>query len=585
MSIIYFDMDVLMIKIVILGCFVLWMFIRQLTKSKPNSIWRIKLKRLSRYTLIGTIAWLITIAFGSVKYQIYTDNIFTYKSNIQTVFAWQENRLLPIKIFASPVLLSLDYETTYSISEKTAKSLAQNYPYEPYYLGIKQFLGTVLAFFFLLSYLSRHISTDKRWQEALVLDSKASYRDFLNWANSKKIRRLHCLNMEKKAYIAMQSIDQRARLKLEIYRQGYNAQGLNSAFLDMLNEIVKSGYNNITVKAEHQGNFKPLSEVSDISIVARNFGAREPKLFMEKYYGLYRSHALSTETPDKFDTMVINAPEHLRFSYPEPSTANSLLETQLASVLNQGKIRFTGDDLLEFTTSTGSILNQPDVCLEITYMCQLGPKKGLRKASMWAGELQSKLITMGGTEYPGGNMIWLVFGMAFSWRLLINDKEISTGHCSTLPDSEICNLSRPLKQDMPVKSEVEKQIFEVVALSNVSVFFAQLMGVEADSINQHTIDLRDKKIAEKVKIQNQASNELTEKLEDALRGEALEELMNSSGIELYQQNKVAVDTIIQEYIKNNGDTDTIMMIIDLLGDSAPELVDWLTSLIGGSNEE
>ncbi|MGP9670063.1 hypothetical protein ACT3S9_01885 [Pseudoalteromonas sp. AOP31-A2-14] len=70
-----------MIKIVILACFVLWMFIRQLTKSNPNSIWRIKLKRLSRYTLIGAIGWLIIITLGSVKYQIYTDKTFTYRGN------------------------------------------------------------------------------------------------------------------------------------------------------------------------------------------------------------------------------------------------------------------------------------------------------------------------------------------------------------------------------------------------------------------------------------------------------------------------------------------------------------------------
>lgn len=87
------------------------------------------------------------------------------------------------------------------------------------------------------------------------------------------------------------------------------------------------------------------------------------------------------------------------------------------------------------------------------------------------------------------------------------------------------------------------------------------------------------------KIPRTPSNELTEKLEDALRGEALEELMKSSGIELYQQNKAAVDTIIRDYIKNNGDTDTVLMIIDLLGDSAPELIGWLTSLIGDSSEE
>ena len=578
-------MDVLMIKIVILACFVLWMFIRQLTKSKPNSIWRIKLKRLSRYALIGAIIWLITISFGSVKYQIYTDKVFTYQGNIQTIFAWQENRLLPIESLATPVLLSLDYETTYPLTEKSAQSLTQSYPYEPYYLGVSQFLGTVLSFFFLLLYLSRHISTDRRWQEALASDSKAGYRDFLHWANSKKLRRLHCLGMEKKVDIAMQSIDQRARLKLEMYRQGYTAQGLNSAFLEMLNEVVKSGYNSITVKAAHHDNFKPLAEVRDITAAALNFGAREPKLFMERYYQHYLSNALNKETPAKFDTMVINAPEHLRFSYPEPSSANSLLEKQLASVLNQGKKRFTGDDLVEFTPSSSSLFNQPGVCLEVSYLCQLGTKKGSRQTSIWAGENPNKLITMNGTEYPGGNILWLVFGMAFNWRLLIDGKEISSGHCSTLPDSEICNLSRPQKQHMPAKSEVEKQIFEVVALSNVSVFFAQLMGVEADSINQHTINLRDKKTAENVKTQNQASNELTEKLEDALRGEALEELMKSSGVELYQQNKAAVDTIISDYIKNNGDTDTVLMIIDLLGDSAPELVGWLTSLIGDSSDE
>lgn len=572
-----------MIKIVILACFVLWMFIRQLTKSNPNSIWRIKLKRLSRYALIGAMVWLIIIAFGSVKYQIYTDKTFTYKGKVQTVFAWQENRLLPIERLATPVLLSLDYETTYPLTEKSAQLLTQHYPYEPYYLGISQFLGTILTFFFLLSYLSRHISTDKRWQDALALDSKVGYREFISWANSKQMRRLHCLGMKKKAAIAIQSIDQRARLKLDIYRQGYSAQGLNSKFLEMLNKVVKSGHSSITIKAAHHDKFKPLAEVSDITVAARNFGAREPKLFMQKYYQHLLSYAQNKEAPAKFDTMLINAPEHLHFSYPEPCIANNLLEQQLASVLNQGKKRFIGDDLVEFITNSSSALNQPDVCLEITYLCQLDTNKGSRKASIWAAETETKVITMGGKEYPGGNMLWLVFGMAFNWRLLINNKEVSTGHYSTLPDSKICNHSRPRKKDMPEKSEVEKQIFEVVALSNVSAFFAQLMGVEADSINQHTIN--DKDTLEKINTENKALNELTEKLEDALRGEALEELIKSSGMELYQQNKAAVDTIITEYIKNNGDTDTIMMIIDLLGDSAPELVGWLTSLIGDSSDE
>lgn len=573
-----------MMKLVILGCFVLWMFIRQLTKSKPDSIWRIKLKRLSRYALIGAIVWLIIIAFGSVKYQIYTDKVFTYKGKVQTVFAWQENRLLPVEIFATPVLLSLDYKTTYPIADKSAKSLAKNYPYEPYSLGISQFLGTVLTFFLLLSYMSRHISTDKRWQEALTLDSKSGYRHFLSWASSKRLRRLHCLGMEKKADVAMQSIDQRGRLKLEMYRQGYEAQGLNSPFLDMLTEVVKSGKNNITVKAEHHNNFKPISEINDITIAANNFGALEPKLFMEKYYSRFLSIALEEENPSGFNSYVINCPKHLRFSYPEPKVANNLLERQLASVLNQGKKRFTGDDLVEFSTHSQSMLTQPNVCLEISYMCHLQRNKAERRSSIWGSERVHKTITMDGTELPGGSMLWLVFGMSFNWRLLIDGVEISTGHNGTLPDSNICNESRPKKTNMPAKSEVEKQIFEVVALSNVSAFFAQLMGVSEGNINKHTINLKDEKSMLEVKSQNTALNELTGKLEDALRGEALEELIKSSGKELYQQNKVAVDSVIQDYIKNNGDTDTVMMVIDLLGDSAPELVSWLSGLVGDSDE-
>lgn len=68
-----------MIKLIILGCFVAWMFIRKLSKSKPDSIWRLKLRRLARYLMIGAASWFVVIAFGSVKYQIYTDKTFTYK--------------------------------------------------------------------------------------------------------------------------------------------------------------------------------------------------------------------------------------------------------------------------------------------------------------------------------------------------------------------------------------------------------------------------------------------------------------------------------------------------------------------------
>lgn len=572
-------------KLVILGCFVFWMFIRQLTKSKPDSIWRIKLKRLSRYALISAIVWLIIIAFGSVKYQIYTDKIFTYKGKVQTVFAWQENRLLPVEIFATPVLLSLDYETTYPMTDKSAKSLAKNYPYEPYFLGVSQFLGTILAFLFLLSYVSRHISTDKRWQETLILDSKLGYRDFLNWSGGKRLRRLHCIGMEKKVDIAMQSIDQRGRLKLAMYRQSYDAQGLNSPFLDMLNEVVKSGYSNITVKAEHKKNPKPVSETYNLADAVKNFGALEPTLFMEKYYSYLLSMALKEDSPSTFYSYVINSSKHLHFSYPEPNISNNLLERQLISVLNQGKKRFTGDDIVEFTTQSESILNRPNVCLEISYLCHLEGNDAERKSGIWGSPELYKTITMDGAEISGGGgMLWLVFGMTFNWRLLIDGVERSTGHSCTLPDSNVCNLSTPDKREMPAKSEVEKQIFEVVALSNVSAFFAQLMGVSEGNINKHTINLKDEKSMLEVKSQNTVLNELTGKLEDALRGEALEELIKSSGKELYQQNKVAVDSVIQDYIKNNGDTDTVMMVIDLLGDSAPELVSWLSGLVGDSDE-
>ncbi|MGX9463333.1 hypothetical protein ACWXWU_19175 [Shewanella sp. A14] len=572
-----------MIKLVILGCFVCWMFIRQLSKSKPNSIWRIKLRRFSRYVLIGAVAWLITVAFGSVKYQIYTDKTFTYQGKAQTVFAWQENRLLPIKSFATPVLLSLDYQTSYPISDKTTTVLAKQYPYEPYPLGIGQFLGTLLSFLLLLSYVSRHRHTDKKWQNAVESDTKSEYKNFIKWSRSNPLRLLHCKTMEKKAAKAMQSIDQRGRLKLEMYRQGYATHGLNSPFLEMLSAVVNSGHGNITVRAEHSNNVKVLSDTDDVANFIANASALKPKLFMEKYANRLLEIARNRETPSKFDPHVLNSREYLRFTYPEPNIANQLLEKQLVSVLNQGKKRFIGDDIVQFNSQSDASIVQSDVCLEFTYMCNLDRKDGERMAAMWGGDITHKTITMDKVELPGGHMLWFVFGMFFSWRLVVDGAEVTTGNGYTLPDSNVCNLSRPTKREMPAKSEVEKQIFEVVALSNVSSLFAQLMGLNKDNINNHMIEFT-KETAFDVKHQTEKSNQLAQSLEDALRGEALEELMLSSGKVLYEQNKQAVDAVIRDYIQNNGDTDTVMMIINLLGDSVPELTSGLLEIIGGSDE-
>jgi len=572
-----------MIKLIILGCFVAWMFLRGFSKSKPNSIWRIKLKRFSRYALLSAAAWFVIIAFGSVKYQVYTDNIFIQKDNVRTVFAWEENRLLPIKSFATPILLSLDYETAYPIEKKSAKSLVQKYPYEPYYLGLSQFLGTLLTFALLLSYFSRHRHTDIKWQKAVSSDSKSEYRNFIDWSNSKRLRRAHCIGFNKKALKAMQSIDQRGRLRLEMYRKGWAAQGLNAQFLDMLSKIIKSGHSQVTVKAQHFSCSKSLTEWDKVSDFINNWSAIEPQVFMEKYYVDRRAQALQNENPDKFESHVLNNPEHLRFTYPEPAIANKLLEKQLASILNQGKKRFLGDEIVQFNVPSSPSLVQPKVCLEFTYLCLLNSGKDKRNAGVWGGTINHKTITMGGTEYPAGDMLWLVFGMSFNWRLVIDGAEIAKGQCVSYPDSNVCNLSRPTKRDMPVKSEVEKHIFDVVALSNVSAFFAQIMGMSDESINKHIIDLNQTTALE-VKRQTTVSKQLAETLEDALRGEALEELMLSSGTELYKQNKEMVDAVIRDYIKNHGDTDTVMMIIDLLGDAAPELASSLLQIIGDSDE-
>lgn len=110
-----------------------------------------------------------------------------------------------------------------------------------------------------------------------------------------------------------------------------------------------------------------------------------------------------------------------------------------------------------------------------------------------------------------------------------------------------------------------------------------MMGIKEAQINDHTIEFNNQTAFE-VKRQTETSNQLAQKLEDALRGEALDELIKSSGEELYKQNKEMVDAMIRDYIVNHGDTDTVLMIIDLLGDAAPELAAGLLQIIGGSDE-
>ncbi|KIO38312.1 hypothetical protein [Shewanella sp. cp20] len=572
-----------MIKLIILGCFVAWMFIRKLSKSKPDSIWRLKLRRLTRYLMLGAVAWFVVIAFGSVKYQIYTDKIYTYKSKVQTVFAWEENRLLPIKALAKPVLLSLDYQTSFPMSQATEKSLSKQYPYEPRFQGISKFLGTLLLLVWLTAYLSRHRHTDKRWQEAVASDTKAGYRDFLTWARSNPLRRAHCTGMLKKADIAMQSIDQRGRLKLEMYRKGWAERGLNAEFLDMLHKVIKAGHSQISIKAAHMPCTKTAAEIEDINMLVSGWSGLDPQLFMQRYYANRKARAERKAEPDAFEAQLLKTPEHLRFTYPEPHVAGRLLEKQLASVLNQGKKRFLGDELLQFTPHSEIGLKQPEVRLEFSYMQSLNAQQGNRASGVWTGELKHKTITMGDTQYPGGNMLWLVFGLVFEWRLIIDGVEVNKGEYKCYPDSNICNVSRPTKQNMPEKAEIERHIFDVVALSNISSLFAQMMGISEEKINQHTIELSNQTAFE-AKRQTQASNQLADKLEDALRGEALDELIKSSGEELYKQNKEMVDAVIRDYIVNHGDTDTVLMVIDLLGEAAPELAASLLQIIGGSDE-
>lgn len=189
---------------------------------------------------------------------------------------------------------------------------------------------------------------------------------------------------------------------------------------------------------------------------------------------------------------------------------------------------------------------------------------------------------MDGTQFPSGSMLLLVFGMSFNWRLVIDGVEISSGNNGTLPDPEVCMLSLPEKQHLPTKSDVENKIFEVVALSNISAFFAQLMGVNKEDIDNHVIDLKTQTALD-IKANTEKSNQLTESLEKALRGEALEDLMKSSAKELYLQNKTAVDAVIHDHIQSHGDMDTALMIVDLLGDAVPELSNILLDIIGGED--
>ncbi|QYJ81706.1 hypothetical protein [Shewanella aegiceratis] len=571
-----------MIKLIILGCFVAWMFIRKLSKSKPDSIWRLKLRRLARYLMIGAAAWFVVIAFGSVKYQIYTDKTFTYKSKVQTVFAWEENRLLPIKALAKPVLLSLDYQTSFPMSKATEKSLSQQFPYAPRFQGLSKFLGTLLLLVWLTAYLSRHRHTDKRWQEAVSTDTKAGYRDFLTWARSNPLRRAHCNGFIKKADVAMQSIDQRGRLKLEMYRKGWAERGLNAEFLDMLHKVIKTGHSQISVKATHMSCTKPVSDI-DINLLVGGWSGLDPQYFMQRYYANRKARAEQKAEPDAFEAQLLKTPEHLRFTYPEPQVAGRIIEKQLASVLNQGKKRFLGDELVQFTPHSDIGFKQPEVSLEFTYMQSLNEQNGKRSSGVWTGELRHETITMGDTQYSGGNILWLVFGLVFEWRLVIDGVEAAKGEYKCFPDANICNVSRPSKQKMPEKAEIEKNIFDVVALSNISSLFAQMMGIKEAQINDHTIEFNNQTAFE-VKRQTETSNQLAQKLEDALRGEALDELIKSSGEELYKQNKEMVDAMIRDYIVNHGDTDTVLMIIDLLGDAAPELAAGLLQIIGGSDE-
>ncbi|PSW17211.1 hypothetical protein C9I98_19585 [Photobacterium sanctipauli] len=539
--------------------------------------------------MLNAFLFLLVLAFGAEKYLIYSDShgLFT-QGNQALFFGWEQFRLLPIQALSKPVLITGDYTTVLPPPADHLPQLIERYPYqtgfEPYYSLF--YLYTLLS---VVLVLSKHKDIDKKWNEAKSNDTVAGYKLFIHWSEANFIRRMYTTKERQQAVDAYQSIKQRAILKLDTYQSAFSHSGLKPVFLNIVQALAKEKCESLKLDVKYNGNNHHLFNVDEFYSSPKDKGFEFKEDISELPEKILPD--MLTDTASKMDllmdyskrlldeypyyrlgtgiSMLGYAKPHTFIHLPNIEYAEKSVRNALDEALQEGVRKFAGQELLSIKDKNeGAVLSVDFNCFVYSpfhIMCK--PKHWKRTAGFSAGAGYKELI-VDGKAYPGAANASTTLGMLFSWQLIVRGKTILEGKQYALPDDTFIYKTSNIGPEIESFDSRDKGFFDANAISNVNSLFAQLMGIDVNTINN--TELRLDKTSAKVLEQSESQlSQLSHQLETALKDESLSELLNTSSKELYLSNKALFDSYIADFIQNTDQQENLRYIAENYADLIP----------------